>query len=375
MKKHKSVFRKIFSSFCVVCLCVALIPAFPVLATNVDMDATDNVVEFNIVEFVNDYMNAREDALIVGTTEEFYRVAVEGIVADETSHREKLLENNITITDLSFLVTDISINDIKITVELSETVSYDMHGMQSTDTNLHTLIIMFDENNSAKVVSDIYVEDFTEFQSCSYVNPEDLIEDSTFALGGNSSGCLVYMAKTQIGYKEKASNINLDSFTANAGSANYTKYGAWYGINPGAWCAMFVSWCARQVNIPTSVIPQYSSCTTGMNTFIKEEVFEYSSSYGGSYTPKVGDIFFVGTSKSVSTHTGIVVNRSGNTITVVDGNWNDQVSTHTYSLSDSSLIGFASPNYSTASHTWVDKGSYYQCSCCGMTATVIPGIS
>lgn len=32
-------------------------------------------------------------------------------------------------------------------------------------------------------------------------------------------------------------------------------------------------------------------------------------------------------------------------ITVVDGNWSDKVSRHTYNLTDSSLIGFASPIY------------------------------
>lgn len=60
---------------------------------------------------------------------------------------------------------------------------------------------------------------------------------------------LVAIARSQVGYCEKASNANLEDFRANPGTKNYTKYGAWaagcgWGYNPAEWCAMFVSWCA-----------------------------------------------------------------------------------------------------------------------------------
>ena len=59
------------------------------------------------------------------------------------------------------------------------------------------------------------------------------------------------IAASQIGYKEKKSNKDLDSFTANAGSGNYTKYardlyiaGYWNGNKNGYdWCTSFVAWC------------------------------------------------------------------------------------------------------------------------------------
>ena len=40
----------------------------------------------------------------------------------------------------------------------------------------------------------------------------------------------INIAKAEIGYREKASNANLDSKTANAGTANYTKY--WRDVAP-----------------------------------------------------------------------------------------------------------------------------------------------
>lgn len=55
---------------------------------------------------------------------------------------------------------------------------------------------------------------------------------------------LIAIARSQIGYVEKASSKDLESFRGNPGDANYTKYGQWYGLNPAQWCQMFVSWCA-----------------------------------------------------------------------------------------------------------------------------------
>ena len=56
------------------------------------------------------------------------------------------------------------------------------------------------------------------------------------------------IAENEVGYLEKASNACLYDKTANAGSANYTKY--WAEIKPEyqgqPWCACFVTWCFVQ---------------------------------------------------------------------------------------------------------------------------------
>lgn len=52
------------------------------------------------------------------------------------------------------------------------------------------------------------------------------------------------IARSQVGYVEKQSDKDLESFRGNPGNQNYTKYGQWYGLNPAQWCQMFVSWCA-----------------------------------------------------------------------------------------------------------------------------------
>ena len=63
---------------------------------------------------------------------------------------------------------------------------------------------------------------------------------------------LIEIAEAEEGYLEKASNASLDSDTANAGSANYTKYARDLDAIPNfyngkkngyAWCDVFVDWC------------------------------------------------------------------------------------------------------------------------------------
>ena len=61
----------------------------------------------------------------------------------------------------------------------------------------------------------------------------------------NAIDALIVTARKEIGYREKRTERNLDSKTANAGYNNYTKYARdvddYYQGDP--WCAMFISWC------------------------------------------------------------------------------------------------------------------------------------
>lgn len=59
----------------------------------------------------------------------------------------------------------------------------------------------------------------------------------------------IAMARSQIGYVEKASNRLLEEFRGNPGKNNYTKYNEWavnagWGYQPAQWCQTFASWCA-----------------------------------------------------------------------------------------------------------------------------------
>ena len=136
---------------------------------------------------------------------------------------------------------------------------------------------------------------------------------NTHTNSGNQKEDLIAVAETQIGY------------TYSSG----TKYGAWYGsgFTTAAWCAMFVSWCANQAGISTSIIPKHASCDDGMNWFKNRSQWHNAAYYGGSYTPQRGDIVYYsdGHTQSDSTHVGIITGLSGNYLQVIEGNTDSKV--------------------------------------------------
>ena len=157
---------------------------------------------------------------------------------------------------------------------------------------------------------------------------------------GNQKEDIIAIAETQIGY------------TYSGG----TKYGAWYSSNltTSAWCAMFVSWCANQANIPTSIIPKHSSCDNGMNWFKNNGRWHNGAYYGGTYTPQRGDIVYYsdGHTQSDSTHVGIVTGVSGNYLQVIEGNTDSKVYKYTKNakrtLNNAYVLGYGTPNYNNA---------------------------
>lgn len=130
----------------------------------------------------------------------------------------------------------------------------------------------------------------------------------------NAIDALIVTARKEIGYREKRTERNLDSKTANAGYNNYTKYARdvddYYQGDP--WCAMFISWCMMK--------------TYGRNTakkLLKDWPYvacRYLPYYLPSYnTPKKGDIvlFYNGSDYE---HTGLVTKVQGARFWTIEGN-------------------------------------------------------
>ena len=109
----------------------------------------------------------------------------------------------------------------------------------------------------------------------------------------------IKIAKAEIGYLEKKSNANLDSKTANAGTANYTKY--WRDADPAnqasPWCACFISWVFMKA---------FGKATA--TKLLKHWPYIYVPTLAGLFTnyasPKVGDIFMYHNGSEFS-HTGL----------------------------------------------------------------------
>lgn len=165
---------------------------------------------------------------------------------------------------------------------------------------------------------------------------------------------IVEIAREEIGYCEKNNANNLYDKTAGAGSGNYTKYWVWWKEYSGSnlqgspWCAAFVSWCANQAGVDDISFVYGVYCPTMVNQY-KARGEWYTSN------PKVGDVAFYA-SGGVASHVGLVVEVSGNTMKVIEGNTSSTevfqneggcVALKTYNWKTSSyVLGFGRPTYS-----------------------------
>lgn len=124
----------------------------------------------------------------------------------------------------------------------------------------------------------------------------------------------------------------------------HMKYIGWYGGfgRNTAWCAIFVSWCANQAGVSTSVIPKYSLVSAGMAWYQRQGRFKKKG-----YQPKRGDIVFF--KERGRSHTGIVERSDGSRFYTIEGNsTNDRVTRRNYLLNEDTLTGFGIPNYSNS---------------------------
>lgn len=168
---------------------------------------------------------------------------------------------------------------------------------------------------------------------------------NTWVNTGNQIEDLIGVAMTQVGY-----------YGTEWGTG--TKYGAWYGNNMTyqPWCGMFVSWCANQAGIDTSIILKSARAVA----------YAYSGEYHykDGYTPKRGDLVLYNPTSggyyfpskdangrySKASHVAIVCSYDAESgkIWVVHGNATDsKVCYNSVLVSKTSIQAFVTPPYTT----------------------------
>jgi len=181
---------------------------------------------------------------------------------------------------------------------------------------------------------------------------------------------VIKVAESQIGYLEKKSNADLDSFTGNAGSNNYTKFNrdmrTWAksaGIND-QWCQNFVDWCfvkAYGLEAAKKLLGTFTNYTpTGSNAFKKRGTYTKR----GNGKPKPGDvIYFYSTAKGRIGHVGIVTKVTSTKVYTIEGNTSGASSLVTngggvraksYSLTSTYIDGYGRPPYADVTPTATD---------------------
>lgn len=361
----------------------------PVTALEVETDMQTGMLwsEAGLVTVISEYFSSRQSFLNNQRTSILHAVAP--ILSDEIQHQEALAQNGIVINSTVCHPTEILIYENTAFAVVEETVSYEHSGNTDSIIIEHQLSFTRGSNGEIIVDSDAYFDALAEFASCSFV-PDTQFEINVYQTGGRN--CLTNIAINEEGYQE--------------GSNNYTKYGVWYGAPNAEWCVIFVSWCANQASIPTSVIP-VAAGTGDMRRFfgIDTDDFDYTPQYQGTAEPAIGDIFMFGTSRDDPvSHVGIVVGVNGDYIQIVHGNYPSSVLVQTIPKSDSRLLAYGKPSYGgnhasnsdwegdihkhwheceicgdqfdMASHSYVYQSSSkkYVCTVCGYTSDYAPGI-
>lgn len=157
-------------------------------------------------------------------------------------------------------------------------------------------------------------------------------------LSGEYAADVLAIAKSQVGYTESTKNYIVSESGEIKG---YTRYGDWYGIPYGDWCAMFVSFCLDYAGVEE--IPLNASCPDWINVLKEKDMYESAA----GYTPMAGDIiFFDWNDDGSADHVGLVAEyipateHTAERIQTIEGNSDDTVRYVSYNLADPTIMGY-----------------------------------
>lgn len=174
---------------------------------------------------------------------------------------------------------------------------------------------------------------------------------------------LIGIARQETGYLEKKSNNDLDSKTANAGSANYTKYARdlYPSLQGQPWCDMFVDWCHVQAFGKVKAMQLIGG---GFSAYTPTSALYYKDKGRWRTSPEPGDQIFFKNSIRIC-HTGIVKAVEGGRVYTVEGNTSGAsgvvangggVCEKSYALSYTGIAGYGRPDWSLVEDPWYIKG-------------------
>lgn len=166
------------------------------------------------------------------------------------------------------------------------------------------------------------------------------------------------LARSEVGYHEKASNSQLDDKTANSGNGNWTKYARdldglrnfYNGSKNGyAWCDLWYDWlfvkCFGAELGRQMLCQPLNSAGAGCLYSV-----QYYKQYGRWITgmPEPGDQIFFSYAPGEYSHTGLVESVSGGVVTTIEGNTSDSVGRRSYAVGSSTIAGYGRPRWELA---------------------------
>lgn len=114
-----------------------------------------------------------------------------------------------------------------------------------------------------------------------------------------------------------------------------------------AWCATFVSAVAVQLGLTDIILPE---CSCSRMVALYQKAGRWTEN--DAYVPQVGDIIMYdwqdsgsGDNTGTPDHVGYVVDVSGQSMTIIEGNKDDSVSYRTIAVNGQYIRGYCLPNY------------------------------
>jgi len=139
----------------------------------------------------------------------------------------------------------------------------------------------------------------------------------------------------------------------------YNKYAnAKFNVNTTPWCAIFVTFNARMVGVPTTIIPNFASCGWVINNFFKPKGLWRDRA---GYTPKAGDLIFYDWNADKATdHVGIVIGVENGKVLTIEGNTKGSNGVYgvwkkSYVLNSKYILGYGVPDYGGTATTAVSN--------------------
>lgn len=159
---------------------------------------------------------------------------------------------------------------------------------------------------------------------------------SGVSLTGDWTTDLIAIARTQVGQTESKVNFVIEGGVKRG----YSRYGHWYGTPYGDWCTMFIGFCLEYAGIPKESYPCYGGCSQWKNYFLSAGAYVEEES---DYSPQPGDlVFFNWHGDQKPAHAAIVTGVTSESISIIEGNRNNQVMESSYALDDPFIVGYAS---------------------------------
>lgn len=166
---------------------------------------------------------------------------------------------------------------------------------------------------------------------------------------------VIDLAKSEEGYHEKASNSQLDDPTANSGGSNWTKYARdldalpdfYNGAKSGyPWCDLWYDWLfvtcfGEELGRKMLCQPKKSA---GAGCLYSAQYYKDAGRWHRN-APSPGDQIFFSYSAGEYSHTGLVIEVNGDTVTTIEGNTSDSVGRRSYNIGNQSIAGYGTPNW------------------------------